>query len=172
MVDGPRTPYELLGVEPTATLREIRRAYRRKVVASHRTRVLRLVDHLADLKRAYEMLKDPSRQGRVGTAGEAMQEHRLRRTAPQSSESRQRETQLRSEMARELDDLSRRRAAEAHARNSDGVRSLAREHDEREAAGSRARARRELVSRVINGALVMLLFTAALLAARFVARRF
>jgi curved DNA-binding protein CbpA len=51
--------YRLLGIQPGASEREIRRAYRRVVVNTHRSGVLNLVDRLQDLSRAYESLKDP-----------------------------------------------------------------------------------------------------------------
>src|SRR5450432_1118952 len=94
-------PYELLGVEPTATPEQVRRAFRRRVVVWHRGQVLEIVDRIAELKRAYETLKDPVRRREYD---------RLRReprnsTAPSGSDPDGRygrELSLRTRMAREI----------------------------------------------------------------------
>jgi len=54
--------YELLGVSPHASKREIARAYRRRTVARHRNRVIQLEDQLKAMQQAYETLSDPERR--------------------------------------------------------------------------------------------------------------
>jgi curved DNA-binding protein CbpA len=173
MVGKPDDPYALLGVAPTATAAQVRLAYRRLIVVSHRSRVLRLVEHLEELKVAYETLKDPERRREYDVA---RREERARsfavslaEAAPDSSGERRREGRIRAQMSRELDAISRQRSAQALAATSEGVRRLAREHDEREAAGARRRARRELLSSILTGAAWAAVVAGALLAARLVA---
>jgi curved DNA-binding protein CbpA len=169
MLGKARDPYDLLGVTPNATPAQVRRAYRRLIVVSHRSRVLGLVEHLEELKLAYETLKDPVRR-RQHDVSQGEERARARAAAfdaaPKSSDSRRREGKLRAEMARELDELSRRRSIRALAANSESMRSLAREHDEREALDRRRRARRELLSAIVRGmawvALIAVAFVAAL----------
>jgi hypothetical protein len=52
--------YALLGVAPDASVVEIRRAYRRRLVTSHRERVLDIVSHLRHLRKR---LLDAARSG-------------------------------------------------------------------------------------------------------------
>jgi curved DNA-binding protein CbpA len=173
MAGKPDDSYSLLGVGPSATTAEVRRAYRRRIVVSHRSRVLRLVEHLEELKLAYETLRDPARRREHDLT---RREERARSfavalpaTAPDSSDGRRREGKIRAEMARELDAQSRQRSAEALAATSESVRALAREHDEREAAGARWRARRELLSSVLKWVVWAALLAGAVLAARLLA---
>lgn len=60
-----RDPYAVLGVEPTASDREIRAAYRRRAKATHPDRDGRSEEFIA-LTEAYETLIDPARRARLG----------------------------------------------------------------------------------------------------------
>jgi curved DNA-binding protein CbpA len=174
---GTPDAYALLGLAPTATPAQVRRAYRRLVVVSHRNRVLGLVEHLEELKLAYETLKDPVRRrahDNVRRDGHAraiatLDAAKLDAAAPESSASRRREGRVRVEMARELDSLSRRRSADALAATSESMRAIAREHTERERADARRRARRERFGRAIKGVLWVALVVGLVLVARLVA---
>lgn len=129
--------YELLGVPRDASKREIARAYRRRAVGHHRTKVIQLKDHLNAMAEACATLSDPERR-------RAYDEERWGYpSALRDRDARdRREGRLRAELARELGRISERRGELALAASAEQVHALAAEHDLREARDARARRRR------------------------------
>jgi curved DNA-binding protein CbpA len=154
MPGGASSPFTLLGVDPDADLRDIRRAYRRAIVRVHRSGVLDIVDDLAALKRAYEILRDPAARARFRGRGDATSA-RVRRAwaAPGTTEAR-----LRSEARSELRQVSLRSAADAKQEHGDTVEALATEWDRRERAAllrAERTARWMLAVKVLGSAAVL-----------------
>jgi curved DNA-binding protein CbpA len=159
--------YALLGVAPTASVVEIRRAYRRRLVISHRERVLDLTDHLEHLRRAYATLRDPTLRRdydlviRPGPTTRGNSRPPTRSNAPLHSP---------REIALEMGRHSQRLGAAAVEQSADTVSRLAGEHDAREIASARSRARRALFARPAKLFVLFALVGAAWLAARWLAR--
>ena len=51
------TAYALLGIQSAATPAEVRRAFRRQLVAWHRARATAMVEHIRDLRHAYALIQ-------------------------------------------------------------------------------------------------------------------
>ena len=158
-----KNPYALLGVDFTATPSQIRRAYRKRIVASHRQGVLGWVDQIEELKRAYQLLRDPELRSDYDLA----LWRRRASSAPPSADGDARvarEVALRRRMGRERAEHSLRSGADALKENAETVRQLAHEHRQRELAGERQRARRALQSRLLKALLFCLLIAACIYA--------
>jgi curved DNA-binding protein CbpA len=54
--------YALLGVSPLASRDQIARAYRRRTVARHRSRVIELEGQLRQMREAFETLSNPEQR--------------------------------------------------------------------------------------------------------------
>ena len=152
-------PYELLGVDPTATPEQLRRAFRRRVVVWHRAQVLGIVDRIAVLKRAYETLKDPVRRREY----DRLLRDPFNSVAPSAADPDDRyarEVKLRTRMAREISVRASALGADAVRANAATMRLLASEHEQRERDAAERLARRALRDRIAQGLLVGLLFAA------------
>jgi curved DNA-binding protein CbpA len=160
--------YALLGVTPTASVVEIRRAYRRRLVISHRERVLNLVDHLQHLRRAYATLRDPVLRRDYDVALRADSPARPRASSPPSIRASA-GPHSRRQIAFELGRHSQRLGAAAVAQSAGAVSALAGEHDAREIASARRRARRALLVRVAKIASFVTMAIAAWFVARWIA---
>jgi curved DNA-binding protein CbpA len=158
-----KNPYALLGVDFTATPTQIRRAYRKRIVASHRQGVLGLVDQIEELKRAYQLLRDPALRSDYDRAlwrGRASSCPPAAHGDPRVA----REVALRRRMGHERAEHSLRSGAEALRENAETVRQLAHEHEQRELASERQRARRALQSRLLKALLLCVLLAACVYA--------
>lgn len=148
--------YELLGVPRDASQREIAKAYRRRAVVHHRSKVIQLKDHLDLMAEACATLSDPERRKLYD------EERWGYPTALRNQDERdRREGRVRAAFARELGRISLRRSELAVAANADQMHALATEHDLREARDARARRRRDHLQRA--AALLVLVGLAALL---------
>jgi curved DNA-binding protein CbpA len=157
----PNDLYALLGVEPTASSLQIRRAYRRRLVASHRKGVIGIVDHLEKLQVAYATLRESSSRN-------AYDQERRRQLAsqiavpppprsPAADEAARTEGSLRMEGARDLSRHSLRLGQLAVATTAVAVGDLATEHEEREARDAQNRMRRARIARAVRAVILGLL---------------
>lgn len=117
--------YELLGVGPGASPEEIARAYRKRAVIRHRTRVVALKGQLEDMERAFETLSDPGKRAEYDARLRAAQS----REASRSNERVRSEGRRRAALSKEMGLASLRIGQEALAANSETVQRLAEEHD-------------------------------------------
>jgi curved DNA-binding protein CbpA len=146
--------YELLGVAATATPSQIRRAYRKRIVVSHRQGVLNLVDRMDDLKQAYQTLRDPSLRHHYDLE---RQRSRTSSLPPASGDPKiAREVAVRQRMSRERVEHSARSGAVALKDNAETVRQLVEEHDQQERQRAKRRARRVLLGHALRGLLFAL----------------
>lgn len=145
--------YELLGVSPFASKKEIARAYRRRTVSRHRSELLQLKDELELMQEAFETLSDPEKR----------RDYDLRRElalspADRAEEARvRREGRLRANYAREIARSSQKLGEQSVAAHAGMMQALGDEHDRREARETRLRRMRE----VLRFALLLLLLSAA-----------
>jgi curved DNA-binding protein CbpA len=151
-----KDPYALLGVTRAVTPAELRRAYRRRVVVSHRSGVLGLKEHLGELEQAYVLLRDPITRARYESAPRQapLPEHELLAR-------NRREAELRSQTARVLAEQSRQLGHVALHANAELVRRLADEHTKRAETDQRRRERRARQQRAIQIMLWLLALAAA-----------
>lgn len=158
MAKGKKTPYEVLGVPETASAEELARAYRTRVVVTHRRGVLDVVDALKQLAGAYRALKDPDARRAIDTA---------RAAASATSQSGPEGTVgVRTPAARELGRHSIRVGELAKRENAATVRALSNEYDRRELAARTARRRREWMRLGVRLFCLVLLVVLAAVAAR------
>lgn len=150
MRSSPPDPYAILGVPPTATPAEIRRAYRRGIVVRHRNGVLDIAHELDALRWAYERT----------TADAKASAHS--RPPPTRETAR---TMI-ERAHRELSEHSARASADAVEETAAAVRELAEDYDRRELADQKARERRRLLGRLVPIAFVVLIVLAWLLLPR------
>jgi DnaJ-class molecular chaperone len=142
--------YVVLGVPRDASKRELARAYRRRAVVHHRTKVIQLEDHLNYMAEAYATLADPERRAAYDAERWGYPAELQDRDARDRREGR-----VRVQIAREMAVVSSRTSALALAANAERVQALATEHDLREARDRRARRRRDLAGRA-PGVLILL----------------
>jgi hypothetical protein len=132
-------PFELLRTAQAATGGDLRRAYLRAVVWTHRTGVFDIVARLDGLKRAYDIVRTP---------GAARRDPRV-----------EVELGIRSEASREVLRHSLRIGAVAQRENLETVRHLVAEYDQLELDAARSRVQRrrvEWIVRIIGAALFIL----------------
>jgi curved DNA-binding protein CbpA len=156
-----KNPYDLLGVRPTSSERDIRRAYRKRVVTTHRSRVLDLIDRLKELNRAYETLKDPAQRRALDANPYSWAQPSLSSGRPSPELAR-----LRSNAAREMQRHSDRVGRVAKRENEPIVRELSNDFERREAAQRAARRRRKRLEFALR-----LVAMAALIALAIFAKR-
>jgi len=147
---------------------EIRRAYRRRLVTSHRERVLKIISHLRHLRHAYATLRDPvlRQDYDVRLSADSLSSHPTRpsnRTTAGSHSPRA--------IAFELGRHSQRLGAAAVEQSADVVSRLAGEHDAREIATARQRARQALLIRMVKIVIFVASCCAAWLAASWLSGR-
>jgi hypothetical protein len=115
-----------LGSE-SATETEVRRAYRRAIVRTHRTGVLDIVAELESLKRAYDVARAPA--AREIVRARPAPGRRFEPSGPRVG--------VRSEASLAIQRHSIRTGAVAKRENAEVVRTLVDEHDRRELAARR-----------------------------------
>lgn len=135
-----RIAFDLLGVHPDATERQIRRAYRHRVVLVHRAKTLELSSHLESLKWAYELVREPALAIIKSPAPRARID--LARVRRQGA--------TLAALARERDVYVRRVSEDAIASNAALMRELSDEYDRRKREDAQARAKRLLVGGAIK----------------------
>ncbi|MBK8999022.1 MAG: J domain-containing protein [Myxococcales bacterium] len=144
--------YQLLGVSPLASKKEIARAYRRRAVSRHRSELLQLKDELELMQEAFETLSDPDRRRDYD-----LQRELALSPADREEEARiRREGRLRAKYAREIGRASEKLGEQSVAAHAGMMQAIGDEHDRREARETRLRRMRD----VLRWALLVLVLLA------------
>jgi curved DNA-binding protein CbpA len=162
MAKDAEDPYQVLGVTQAVTPRELRRAYRRRIVRSHRVFVLELVENLEALKRAHDTLRDPAKRKAL--------DERLDSAKDANARSR-REALLRERLNADLNHHASRLGAEATRTNAATVNALADEHEALELREERRQLRRSTFDRRLRAVFTLLVFVGSAITLTLLARR-
>ncbi|GMV14082.1 MAG: J domain-containing protein [Polyangiaceae bacterium] len=147
--------YQLLGVSPLASKKEIARAYRRRAVSRHRSELLQLKDELELMQEAFETLSDPDRRRDYD-----LQRELALSPADREEEARiRREGRLRAKYAREIGRTAQKLGEQSVAAHAGMMQAIGDEHDRREARETRLRRMRDVLRMALL--VLVLLATAA-----------
>ena len=141
-----RIAFDLLGIDPDASERQIRRAYRRRVVLVHRTMAIDLASHLESLKWAYEKVREPALAIIREPARPRIDLARVKRQGATLAA-----------LAREREVHVKRVSEHAVASNAAMMKELSDEYDRRKREDARALAKKKQATSLVRVLLVIVL---------------
>lgn len=153
---APEDLYELLGVSPTASEAEIRRAYRKHAIFRHRQGAQRLAAKIQHMTSAYETLTDPDKRRAYDRLRELYVVEPRRRRNDLEAAAIRREGRLRRLFANQTARAASARGRAAVLENAPLIEALAAEHELAELRRMRALVRRRLLRGLATAVLLLL----------------